>query len=174
MQAVADRGNAACTGGRAGPEVGLSRRRRPAATLLYQLVQEHLETFLALSEEGTGEGLPGYVERDFPKYLDCGILARGFARARCKDCGEDFLIAFSCETRGACPSCNTRRMVEIIAFITEAPTVRAILEHIGEPSAAAPISPCRGPPQWEMFDQTVEIDPIHPEPEYDFDQRVSW
>jgi len=25
-----------------------------------------------------------------------------------------------------------------------------------------------------MFDQTVEIDPIHPEPEYDFDQRVSW
>jgi hypothetical protein len=24
-----------------------------------------------------------------------------------------------------------------------------------------------------MFDQTVEIDPIHQEPEYDFDQRVS-
>ncbi|MEJ2327203.1 MAG: hypothetical protein P8Y25_10470 [Chromatiaceae bacterium] len=66
MQAVADRGNAACTGGRAGPEVGLSRRRRPAATLLYQLVQEHLETFLALSEEGTGEGFPRCVERGFP------------------------------------------------------------------------------------------------------------
>jgi hypothetical protein len=165
--------NAACAGGRqAGRAVGLYRRR-PAATVLYQLVQERLETFLALSEEGTGEGLPGYVERDFRKYLDCGILARGFARARCKDCGEDYLIAFSCKTRGACPSCNTRRMVEIIALITEAPTVRAILNHIGEPSAAAPISPCRGPPQWEMFDQTVEIDPIHPEPEYDFDQRVS-
>jgi hypothetical protein len=71
-----------------------------------------------------------------------------------------------------CPSCGGE--MEIIAFITEAPTVRAILEHIGEPSAAAPISPCRGPPEWEMFDQTVEIDPIHPEPEYDFDQRVSW
>jgi hypothetical protein len=28
-------------------------------------VQEHLETFLALSEEGTGEGFPGYVEQDF-------------------------------------------------------------------------------------------------------------
>ena len=34
--------------------------------------------------------------------------------------------------------------------------------------------PCRGPPEWEMFDQTVEIDPIHPESEYDFDQTVSW
>jgi hypothetical protein len=40
--------------------------------------------------------------------------------------------------------------------------------------AAPPISPCRGPPEWELFGQTVEIDPIHPEPEYDFDQRVSW
>jgi hypothetical protein len=71
-----------------------------------------------------------------------------------------------------CPSCGGE--MEIIAFITEAPTVRAILEHIGEPSAAPPISPCRGPPQWEMLDQTVESDPIHPEPEYDLDQSVSW
>jgi DNA-directed RNA polymerase subunit RPC12/RpoP len=83
--------------------------------VLYQLVQEHLETFLSLSEEGTGEGFRGYVERDFPKYLDCGILARGRARARCKDCGEDFLTDFSCKARGACPSCNTRRMVEFAA-----------------------------------------------------------
>jgi hypothetical protein len=45
--------------------VGLYRRRRPGETVLYQLVQEHLETFLALSEEGTGEGFPGYVEQDF-------------------------------------------------------------------------------------------------------------
>ena len=28
-------------------------------------------------------------------------------------------------------------------FITEASTVRAILTHIGEPSEAPPISPCR-------------------------------
>jgi len=64
--------------------------------------------------------------------------------------------------------------MEIIAFITEAPTVRAILTHIGEPCEAPPISPCRGPPAWEMLDRTVEFDPIHPEPEYEFDQSVSW
>jgi hypothetical protein len=67
MQAVADRGNAACTGGQqAGRAVGLYRRRRPGETVLCQLVQEHLETFLALSEEGTGEGFPRCVERGFP------------------------------------------------------------------------------------------------------------
>ena len=26
---------------------------------------------------------PGYVERDLRKFLECGILAHGFARARC-------------------------------------------------------------------------------------------
>jgi hypothetical protein len=28
--------------------------------------------------------------------LECGILAYGFARARCDECGHDFLVAFSC------------------------------------------------------------------------------
>jgi len=77
MEAVADRGNAACAGGRnVGRALGPYQRRRPAETVLYQLVQEHLETFLALADDRTGSGLPGYVERDFRKYLDCGILAR--------------------------------------------------------------------------------------------------
>jgi hypothetical protein len=62
----------------------------------------------------------------------------------------------------------------IVAFITEAPTVQAILTHLGEPCKAPPISPRRGPPEWEMLDQRVEFDPIHPEPEYEFDQSVSW
>jgi hypothetical protein len=62
----------------------------------------------------------------------------------------------------------------IVAFITEAPTVQAILTHLGEPCKAPPISPRHGPPEWEMLDQRVEFDPIHPEPEYEFDQSVSW
>jgi Transposase zinc-binding domain len=44
--------------------------------------------------------------------LECGILAHGFARARCGECGHDFLIAFSCKGRGVCPACNARRMAE--------------------------------------------------------------
>ena len=90
------------------------RRRRPTLTPLYPLVQHHLETFLAQAAEADpkGDGVPAWVERDFRAYLRCGILAHGFARARCAGCGYDFLVAFSCRSRGACPSCNARRMVE--------------------------------------------------------------
>jgi ribosomal protein S27AE len=45
--------------------------------------------------------VPPYVEREFHRYLECGVLlAHGFVRARCGDCGHDFLIAFSCKGRG--------------------------------------------------------------------------
>jgi len=59
------------------------------------------------------------TEREFRRYLDCGILAHGFARARCADCGHDFLIAYSCKCRGVCPSCTTRRMVETAAHLAD-------------------------------------------------------
>ena len=51
-----------------------------------------------LSREGDWDGhaVPTSVERDFRRYLECGILAYGFARADCADCGRDFLVAFSC------------------------------------------------------------------------------
>jgi len=97
------------------------RRRRPERTPLYQSVQGHLETYLALAREGhtDGDGVPPYVEREFRRYLECGILAHGFARARCGECGHDFLIAFSCKGRGVCPSCNARCMVETAAHLVD-------------------------------------------------------
>ena len=39
--------------------------------------------------------------------------------ARCDDCGQDYFVAFSCKGRGVCPSCNTRRMVETAAHLTD-------------------------------------------------------
>jgi hypothetical protein len=87
--------------------------------VLYRVVQGHLETFLALADDPTGPGLPGYVERDFRKYLECGILAHGFARAYCSECGHDFLVAFSCKGRAVCPSCTTRRMAETAAHLVD-------------------------------------------------------
>ncbi len=59
--------------------------------------------------------MPAYVEREFRRYLECGILAYGFARARCPDCRHDFLVAFSCKGRALCPSCNARRIAETAA-----------------------------------------------------------
>jgi len=97
------------------------RRRRPEHSILYRTVQQHLETWLAHCREGDdGDGpVPAYVEREFRRYLDCGIFARGFARANCDACGHDFLIAFSCQGRGVCPSCNARRMVATAAHLTD-------------------------------------------------------
>jgi hypothetical protein len=72
--------------------------RRPAGTVLYQTVQDHLETFLVQAAGlRDGEGVPQFVERAFRDFLRCGLLAGGFARFRCGDCGLDQLVAFSCK-----------------------------------------------------------------------------
>jgi hypothetical protein len=63
-------------------------------TPLYRAVQEHLDTFLAQAESA-GARVPAFVKREFADYLKCGILAHGFARLRCRACGDESLIAFS-------------------------------------------------------------------------------
>ena len=99
--------------------------RHPERTLLYQTVAEHYESWLELASAGQFDGQgdhhspKSYVRKAFEKYLECGIFAHGFARARCGDCGHDFLVAFSCKGRGVCPSCNARRMAETAAHLTD-------------------------------------------------------
>jgi len=112
-----------------GTATRIYRRRRPERTALYRLVQQHLETWLAHRRELRG-------------YLECGILACGFARARCGVCGHDFMVAFSCKGRGLCPSCTTRRMAETAAHLVEHvfPQVPAR----GATRASAPSVSCSG------------------------------
>jgi predicted Zn-ribbon and HTH transcriptional regulator len=105
----------------AGTHPQLYRRHRPETTTLHRIVREHLETYLALANESDpmGDGVPDHVEKEFRSYLRCGILAQGFARARCSSCGYDFLVAFSCKGRGACPSCNAKRMAQTAAHLVD-------------------------------------------------------
>jgi hypothetical protein len=49
------------------------------------------------------------VRRVVEQYLDCGRLQNGFARLRCAACRADHLLAFSCQTRNFCPSCQAKR-----------------------------------------------------------------
>ena len=58
------------------------RRRRPERTVLYRMVQQHLESWLAARREADPDGvpIPRHVERELRGYLECGILACGFAR----------------------------------------------------------------------------------------------
>ena len=73
-----------------------------------------------------------------------------------------------------CPHCGADR--HIIVFVTEAAAVERILEHIGEPSRPPPIAPARGPPAWDDdLGQMPDWDLLgQPEPDVEFDQRVSW
>jgi hypothetical protein len=94
-------------------------RRRPEETVLYQLVQEHVETFFAQIEAETGAGLPGFVKAEFEAFLECGILAHGFLRVRCAECAQEKLVAFSCKKRGFCPRCGARRLAETAAHLVD-------------------------------------------------------
>jgi hypothetical protein len=96
------------------------RRRTPERDVLHHVVRDHFATFRALvADRREGDGLPRFVERAFRDFLTCGSLAAGFARVRCKTCGVERLVPFSCKGRGFCPSCGGRRMVERAAHLVD-------------------------------------------------------
>jgi hypothetical protein len=98
---------------------GPLRAPPPEQTTLYRLVQQHAATFFAQAEEAAGADLPQFVKDEFDAFLECGILAHGFLRLRCGDCGHDKLLAFSCKRRGFCPSCGARRMSQTAAHLVD-------------------------------------------------------
>ena len=112
-------------GGQAGAKPRLYNPRHPERTLLYKTVAEYFETWHELASAGQFDGQgdhhtpKAYVRQAFRKYLECGIIAHGFARAWCDDCEHDYFVTYSCKGRGVCPSCNARRMVETAAHLTD-------------------------------------------------------
>ena len=94
-------------------------RHRPEQTTLYRLVQQHAAGFIAHTEASTGAELPRFIKDEFDAFLECGILAHGFLRLRCGECGHDKLLAFSCKRRGFCPSCGARRMSQTAAHLVD-------------------------------------------------------
>ena len=80
-----------------------------------------------------------------------------------------------------CPRCGAE--MRIIAFITEAVDVRAILEPVGESATPPHIAQARGPPEWyeDATGHTIAAEAgsagdlyAQPAPAYEYDQRVSW
>src|SRR5499426_1286525 len=102
------------------PAAATYEPRDPSRTVLYTVIADHLETFLAsLDNDPDATGLPAYVEREFYDYLRCGILAHGFLRLGCDTCHHELLVPFSCKRRGFCPSCAGRRMAQMAAHLVE-------------------------------------------------------
>jgi hypothetical protein len=66
------------------PAVATYAPRDPSRTVLYHVIADHLETFLASCEAAPeATGLPASVQREFYASLQCGILAHGFLRLGC-------------------------------------------------------------------------------------------
>ena len=82
-------------------------------------MQQHAATFFEQAESAVGADLQQFVKDEFDAFLECGILAHGFLRPCCGDCGHDKLVAFNCKRRGFCPSCGARRMAETAAHLVD-------------------------------------------------------
>jgi hypothetical protein len=80
-------------------------------TVLYRVLQEHLDTFLERAQVD-GRGLPTFVERELRGFLRCRVKAAGFLRVYCPTCREEYALPLSCKGRGFCPSCCGRFMAE--------------------------------------------------------------
>jgi hypothetical protein len=91
------------------------RPRHPQDSDYYRCVEDCFETFMQVYDDlysrQYGFWRP-YIEKVIYRYLDCGGLHNGFARVKCKDCGHEYLLAFSCKRRHFCPSCHQKRVVE--------------------------------------------------------------
>lgn len=88
------------------------RPRNPRATPLYQLLETHFETVKGNWEERFERRYGfwrGYYDTAVARYYECGLFELGFARVKCTECPNEFLVAFSCKGRGLCPSCGAKR-----------------------------------------------------------------
>ena len=98
------------------------RARNPRATPLYRLFETHFDEVKGQWEERFERRCGfwrGFVDEQVRRYLDCGLFENGFARIRCPDCAEEYLLAFSCKTRELCPSCAAKRSAATAALLAE-------------------------------------------------------
>ena len=92
--------------------------RTPYKTDLHALVRENYHQVF-FDKEVQGTQLPFHLEREFTKYLTCGIPSYGMARFQCPCCQKDKFLAFSCKGRTICPSCTGRRTADTAKHLLE-------------------------------------------------------
>jgi len=88
------------------------RPRKATSNALYRLVYYYHEELELVWQERFQQSYGAYraeVREAFERYLSCGVLAHGCARARCESCNHSILIAYSCKRRSLCPSCDAKR-----------------------------------------------------------------
>ncbi len=87
--------------------------RRPAASPLYRLLQDHFDRFRGVYEDAFEHRWGRWrqvADEVVARFLECGVLEAGFARVRCPECRGEYLLPFSCKARYFCPSCHAKRL----------------------------------------------------------------
>jgi len=97
---------------------GMYVARAPQKTDLHRIIRENYVQVFS-DKERMGTTLPFHLEREFKKYLKCGILAYGMARFQCPVCQKEKFVAHSCKGRTLCPSCTGRRMADTAKHLIE-------------------------------------------------------
>ena len=92
--------------------------RNPKKTDLHRVIRENYRQVF-YDREVQGVTFPFHLQREFNRYLTCGVLAHGFARFHCGQCNTDKLVAYSCKGRTICPSCTGRRMADTAKHLVE-------------------------------------------------------
>jgi hypothetical protein len=87
--------------------------------VLHKVVAAHMETLLEQAREHSNYGYPRHVEKALAAVIDCGVLSAGFCRVKCESCNYERLVAFSCKSRGICPSCEGRRTADTAAHLVD-------------------------------------------------------
>ena len=90
-------------------EGGEDLRRAPEQSVLHEAFRRGWPE--------VASSLPPRVRREVERYLECGDVRYGFVELGCEDCARSRLVAFSCKSRGWCPSCTTRRAIETGAHL---------------------------------------------------------
>jgi hypothetical protein len=105
-------------------------RHRPEQTTLYRLVQRHAASIIAHIEASTRSELPRFIKDEFDALLECGILAHGFLRLRCGECGHDKLLAFSGKRQAASGAVSARRAAPGACRRRAADLVDHVIPHV--------------------------------------------
>jgi hypothetical protein len=158
--------------------VAVYRPRDPEQTAFYQLFDKHFDDYVYGYEErfeAKAGPLREVVRPTVEAFEDCGRLFGGFARIRCPSCRSEHLLAFSCQTRNFCPSCQAKRPgqlgtpdqkslevdpllcgkcgseMKIVAVVTDPKVVDRIIRHLDK-NAVTPRSP---PPMSAQLNPTL-------------------
>ncbi len=79
------------------PRRGVTSDGLPRTASPTKSCKDHWQTLKAETEHP----IPKFVKAEVEAYLRCGILAYGFVRTACVDCGHEELVAFSCKSAAA-------------------------------------------------------------------------